>query len=43
MIQKTLKWVAITFAGLIALIYAFDVDYLLKGTRVIYLTGNNTH
>ena len=42
MIQKTLKWVAITFAGLIALIYAFDVDYLLKGTRVIYLTGNNT-
>lgn len=33
---------AIIFAGLIALIYAFDVDYILKGTRVIYLTGNNT-
>ena len=42
MIQKTLKWMAIIFAGLIALIYAFDVDYILKGTRVIYLTGNNT-
>ena len=42
MIQKILKWVAIIFAGLIALIYAFDVDYILKGTRVIYLTGNNT-
>ena len=42
MIQKTLKWMAIVFAGLIALIYAFDVDYILKGTRVIYLTGNNT-
>ncbi len=42
MIQKTLKWIAIIFAVLIALIYAFDVDYILKGTRVIYLTGNNT-
>jgi len=42
MIQKTLKWMAIIFAVLIALIYAFDVDYILKGTRVIYLTGNNT-
>ena len=42
MIQKILKWMAIIFAGLIALIYAFDVDYILKGTRVIYLTGNNT-
>ena len=42
MIQKILKWIAIIFAVLIALIYAFDVDYILKGTRVIYLTGNNT-
>ncbi len=42
MIQKILKWVAIIFAGLIALIYAFDVDYILKGIRVTYLTGNNT-
>lgn len=32
----------IIIAGLIALIYAFDVDYLLKGIRVVYLTGNNT-
>ena len=42
MIQKTLKWIAIIFAVLIALIYAFDVDYILKGIRVTYLTGNNT-
>jgi CubicO group peptidase (beta-lactamase class C family) len=42
MIQKILKWMAIIFTGLIAVIYAFDVDYILKGTRVIYLTGNNT-
>ena len=37
-----LKWMTIIIAGLIALIYAFDVDYLLKGVRVVYLTGNNT-
>lgn len=42
MIQKILKWMTIIIAGLIALIYAFDVDYLLKGIRVVYLTGNNT-
>jgi len=42
MIQKILKWMTIIIAGLIALIYAFDVDYLLKGVRVVYLTGNNT-
>ena len=42
MIQKMLKWMTIIIAGLIALIYAFDVDYLLKGVRVVYLTGNNT-
>ncbi|HIG89994.1 MAG TPA: class C beta-lactamase-related serine hydrolase [Flavobacteriaceae bacterium] len=42
MIQKILKWITIIIAGLIALVYALDVDYLLKGIRVIYLTGNNT-
>jgi len=40
--QKILKSMTIIIAGLIALIYAFDVDYLLKGVRVVYLTGNNT-
>ena len=42
MIQKILTAMTIIIAGLIALIYAFDVDYLLKGIRVVYLTGNNT-
>ena len=42
MMQKILKSMTIIIAGLIALIYAFDVDYLLKGVRVVYLTGNNT-
>jgi len=40
--QKILKWTLIIFSIIIALIYAFDIDYILKGIRVIYLTGNNT-
>ena len=40
--QKILKWTLIIFSIIIALIYAFDIDYMLKGIRVIYLTGNNT-
>ena len=39
---KIFKWVFIIFASLIALIYAFNVEYLIKGVRTIYLTGNNT-
>ena len=42
MMQKILKSMTIIIAGLIALMYAFDVDYLLKGVRVVYLSGNNT-
>ena len=40
--QKILKWTLITFSIIIALIYAFDIDYILKGIRVTYLTGNTT-
>ncbi len=40
--QKILKWTLIIFSIIIALIYAFEIDYILKGIRVIYLTGNNT-
>ena len=39
---KIFKWVFIIFASLIALIYAFNIEYLIKGVRTIYLTGNNT-
>ena len=40
--QKILKWVVIIFSLLIVLIYAFNIEYVLKGIRVTYLTGNNT-
>ena len=40
--QKILKWTLIAFSIIIALIYVFDIDYVLKGIRVTYLTGNTT-
>ena len=40
--QKILKWVVIVFSLLIVLIYVFNIEYVLKGIRVTYLTGNNT-
>ena len=39
---KFLKWVVIVFSSLIILIYALNLEYILKGVRVIYLTGHNT-
>ena len=40
--SKILKWVFIIITSLILLLYAFNIDYLIKGVRTIYLTGNNT-
>ena len=39
---KILKWVLMIFGVLILLIYAFNIEYLIRGVRTIYLTGNNT-
>ena len=39
---KILKWVLMIFGVLILLIYAFKIEYLIRGVRTIYLTGNNT-
>ena len=39
---KIFKWVFIIFTLIIVLIYAFNIEYLIKGVRTIYLTGNNT-
>ena len=39
---KFLKWLTIVFSSLIILIYALNLEYILKGVRVIYLTGHNT-
>lgn len=40
--SKILKWVFIIITSLILLLYAFNIEYLVKGVRTIYLTGNNT-
>jgi len=40
--KKILIWTVGVLVSFILLIYAFNVDYLLKGVRTIYLTGNNT-
>ena len=40
--SKILKWIFIFITSLILLLYAFNIEYLIKGVRTIYLTGNNT-
>jgi len=40
--SKILKWIFIVITSLILLLYAFNIEYLIKGVRTIYLTGNNT-
>ena len=41
-IKKTLKFLAICFGLLIAILYITDTDYLLKAVRTIYLKGHTT-
>ena len=40
--SKILKWIFIIITSLVLLLYAFNLEYLIKGVRTIYLTGNNT-
>jgi len=40
--KKILKWTLIVLGVLILLIYIFNIDYIFKGVRTIYFTGNNT-
>lgn len=39
---KILKWFAIVFIAIIALMYIFDYGYLIRAVRVTYLTGHKT-
>lgn len=41
-LKKLLLWFVIVFAGIIILLYIFNVDYLLKAVRVVYLHGYTT-
>ena len=40
--KRILKWALIVLGVLIILIYIFNIDYIFKGVRTIYFTGNNT-
>jgi hypothetical protein len=41
-LQKLLKWVAVGCIALIVILYLFDVDYLLRAVKTIYLKGHTT-
>lgn len=41
-LKKFLLWFVIIFATIIALLYIFKVDYLIKAVRTIYLNGHTT-
>ena len=40
--KKIIKWFISILAIIIALLYLTDYDYILKGVRVVYLTGHDT-
>ena len=42
MMEKILKLTLIVIGALVLLIYIFNIDYIFKGVRTIYFTGNNT-
>jgi CubicO group peptidase (beta-lactamase class C family) len=41
-LKKFIKWTSITLLTSVLLLYVFDYDYILKGVRVVYLTGHST-
>ncbi|WP_109301814.1 serine hydrolase [Aquimarina sp. AU474] len=41
-LKKFLKGVLALIILLVALLYIFDSEYILKGVRVVYMTGHNT-
>jgi CubicO group peptidase (beta-lactamase class C family) len=41
-LKKFILWLAIVLTFIIVLLYLFDVDYLLKAVRVVYLNGKTT-
>ena len=41
-LKKFFKWFIIFFSSIIILMYVFDIDYLLRAVRTIYLKGYTT-
>ena len=40
--MKIIKWILICLTLIVSLLYIFKLDYLIRGVRTIYLTGNVT-
>lgn len=40
--KKVLKWTAMIIALLLIILYIFDYGYIIRGARIVYLTGHNT-
>src|SRR5690554_183568 len=40
--KKFLKWFLVLLTAIVALIYIFDLGYLVRAVRVTYLTGHKT-
>lgn len=41
-LKKLVKWTAIIIGVIILLLYVFDYGYILRGVRIVYLTGHHT-
>jgi hypothetical protein len=41
-LKKLFIWLVVILATVVALLYIFNVDYLLKAVRVVYLHGKTT-
>ena len=39
---KVIKWIIMSLAALIILLYITDTDYLIKAVRVVYFKGHTT-
>ena len=40
--KKIIKWIIGPVGLIVGLLYLTDYDYILKGVRVVYLTGHTT-
>lgn len=41
-LKKLFKWLVIVIGIIILLLYIFDYGYIIRGTRIVYLTGHDT-
>lgn len=41
-LKKFIIWLVVIIAAIVALLYIFNVDYLIKAVRVVYLNGKTT-